>query len=99
MGRKFTTLEPTEKPKNARMKCDGKGFCWLMQRLFSEPNGKGINVIHVFNARTGMERTIGVAFKQTDRDRGTAFNFCPMCGANLEPLLEAKPRKVAGLTS
>lgn len=96
MARKYTTLEPTERPKGGKMKCSTKGFCWLLERFFTEANRKGINPVVVTNMTTFAHRTVGVAFKQTESDKGTMFNHCPMCGADLGPLINSKPKRRAG---
>lgn len=96
MAHKYTSLEPTEKPKDGKMKCSAKGFCWLLKRFFTEANRRGINPVVLTSFETFKARTVGVAFKQTESDQGTMFNNCPMCGADLKPLRDAKPKRRAG---
>ena len=49
---------------------------------------RGFVVIRVMNTKTGVERELGIAYKNDRKDRGLLLNFCPFCGGNIVPKVE-----------
>lgn len=75
--------------------CSAHDWCVALDKVMTEANRKGINPVVVTKLSTGRSRVAGVAFKQTNQDRGVMLNFCPFCGtrfdADVIPQLDAEP--------
>jgi len=70
-------------------KCDPekREICSLLSnRLGSGHPEKGMGRLNIMNMINGEITFAGVVYRTTAKDRGMLFNFCPFCGADLEPL-------------
>lgn len=72
----------------SKNKCTSKKWCKIMdEKLAPEANSEssGFTVVVVTNFKTLKRRTVGVAFKDRRFDKGIFVNFCPWCGADIQP--------------
>ena len=74
-----------------------KGFCVSLERV-TQPDGhqKGLSFFNVFNHETETIKilTLGIIYRENQRDRGILLNYCPFCGEDLRPFREEHTKEV-----
>lgn len=71
--------------------CTEKAFCKSLNRVMNdEPNSraKGFSLLQMIKMSTGKMSWPAVVYKMNAKDRGVCLNFCPFCGADLQPFLK-----------
>lgn len=74
-----------------QVRCDRDRFCETMTRAIDNTNGKGggLEAFEVVNMRTLKTRLVGIRYRTCKSDRGVLINFCPWCGTDMRPWLNA----------
>jgi hypothetical protein len=72
--------------KEENYKCGKDMFCKQMAKRIKPPGegGYGLFTFVLMDWDKIKERTVGVIYKETARDRGLVLNYCPFCGEKID---------------